>query len=191
MRRLPYENLLLEPWKNGGGVTRTIWSKSPSIAGAPFDWRVSIAEISKAGLFSRFPGIHRIAVVLENGPLHLTESPPPAKDNSKSLIGPDHRAIGFSGDDQYHASMTGKTILCLNIMARRSFATACIRNISSETAVYCTSETLLFSAGTGWQVAGAPLKKYESLLPDRSRFLKVTSPGAQDGPLYLISFHPA
>lgn len=55
------DNLIPVPWKNGGGITREI---AASEAGAPF-WRLSIADVTKNGEFSVFPGLHRILTVVE------------------------------------------------------------------------------------------------------------------------------
>ena len=53
-----------EPWKNGGGVTRTL---SVDTAGQPPRWRVSVADIDRDGPYSRFPGYDRVSVVLTGG----------------------------------------------------------------------------------------------------------------------------
>lgn len=55
------DNLTHVPWKNGGGITREIAS---SKEGEPF-WRLSIADVTKDGEFSIFPGLHRILTVVE------------------------------------------------------------------------------------------------------------------------------
>jgi len=55
------DNLIPVPWKNGGGITREI---AASEAGEPF-WRLSIADVTKDGDFSLFPGLHRILTVVK------------------------------------------------------------------------------------------------------------------------------
>lgn len=52
-----------EPWKNGGGVTRTLAVDGQ--AAVP-RWRVSIADIEQDGPYSRFPGYDRVSVVLSS-----------------------------------------------------------------------------------------------------------------------------
>ncbi|HEX4505361.1 MAG TPA: HutD family protein [Alphaproteobacteria bacterium] len=59
------------PWKNGGGMTRDVIISPVSAMLDAFDWRISIAEISRDGAFSQFPGIDRKLAVLD-GKVALT-----------------------------------------------------------------------------------------------------------------------
>lgn len=54
-----------QAWRNGGGTTRELLTWPG--AGAAADWqvRVSVADITRDGPFSAFPGIHRAFTVLE------------------------------------------------------------------------------------------------------------------------------
>jgi uncharacterized protein len=63
-----------QPWRNGGGVTRRIAGHpgAASLQDGAWDWRVSIAEVSKAGDFSPFPGMERVLTVVEGELLLLT-----------------------------------------------------------------------------------------------------------------------
>lgn len=63
-----------QPWRNGGGVTRQIAGHpdAASLQDAGWDWRVSIAEVTKAGDFSPFPGMERVLTVVEGELLLLT-----------------------------------------------------------------------------------------------------------------------
>jgi environmental stress-induced protein Ves len=56
------ESVAPQPWKNGGGTTRELLAWP-----APDDWRVriSIADVTAAGPFSRFEGVERWFSVLE------------------------------------------------------------------------------------------------------------------------------
>ena len=71
MEIIRYAELKAQPWRNGGGVTREVASHpagAPSGPGAEaggWDWRVSIADVSKAGDFSAFPGMDRVLTVVE------------------------------------------------------------------------------------------------------------------------------
>jgi uncharacterized protein len=76
MEIIRFADLKPEPWRNGGGVTRQI-AGSAGAAAAPardsaWDWRVSIAEVTKAGDFSLFPGMERVLTVVEGELLLLT-----------------------------------------------------------------------------------------------------------------------
>ncbi len=62
-------NVLPQPWRNGGGVTRELlaWPTAN-------DWslRLSVADIEQDGPFSSFPGLQRWFVVLEGDGVELT-----------------------------------------------------------------------------------------------------------------------
>lgn len=74
MEIIRFADLKTEPWRNGGGVTRQIAGHSGAGSGhdGGWDWRVSIAEVSKAGDFSPFPGMERVLTVVEGDLLLLT-----------------------------------------------------------------------------------------------------------------------
>lgn len=79
MEIIRFADLKSEPWRNGGGVTRPIAGHSGAASGQHgaskhdgWDWRVSIAEVSKAGDFSPFPGMERVLTVVEGELLLLT-----------------------------------------------------------------------------------------------------------------------
>ena len=97
MEIIRYAELKAHPWRNGGGVTRELASHPRArLPGrthetARWDWRVSIAEVSKAGDFSAFPGMDRVLTVMEGELLLL------------SVDGAEHplekyRPFRFSGD---------------------------------------------------------------------------------------------
>ena len=77
MQIIRFAELKAEPWRNGGGVTRQLASR-PSAAGGEdgqdgrWDWRVSIADVTRAGDFSPFPGMERLLTVIEGDLLLLT-----------------------------------------------------------------------------------------------------------------------
>ncbi|MBY6056974.1 HutD family protein [Leisingera daeponensis] len=50
------------PWKNGGGLTRELASETK---GGGTVWRLSLAEISRNGPFSAFPGLARIHCIVD------------------------------------------------------------------------------------------------------------------------------
>ena len=87
MEIIRYAELKAHPWQKGGGVTREVASHSPAAApdGADgpgirqntgpsggWDWRVSIADVSKAGDFTAFPGMDRVLTVIEGELLLLS-----------------------------------------------------------------------------------------------------------------------
>ncbi|MFF2345781.1 HutD family protein [Pseudarthrobacter sp. NPDC058119] len=70
MQIIRFAGLKAEPWRNGGGVTREIARLESADGG--WDWRVSIADVAKAGDFSAFPGMERVLTVIEGELLLLT-----------------------------------------------------------------------------------------------------------------------
>ncbi|NSY38721.1 HutD family protein [Leisingera sp. ANG59] len=50
------------PWKNGGGVTRELASHAED---GNLAWRLSLADITRNGPFSAFPGLARIHCIVE------------------------------------------------------------------------------------------------------------------------------
>ena len=72
-RRGPWQALPPEPWKNGGGVTRTLAADKDAAESAAARWRVSIADITRDGLYSRFAGDDRVSVVLSGAGVVLRD----------------------------------------------------------------------------------------------------------------------
>ena len=70
MQIIRFAELKAEPWRNGGGVTREIARQESEDGG--WNWRVSIADVAKAGDFSAFPGMERVLTVIEGELLVLT-----------------------------------------------------------------------------------------------------------------------
>ena len=121
MEIIRYATLKAQPWRNGGGVTRQVASQpapapgqQPGPTSGPdggWDWRVSIAEVSKAGAFSAFPGMDRVLTVIEGELLLL------------SVDGAEHplekyRPFRFSGDAESAAALPTGDIRDLNVMTR-------------------------------------------------------------------------
>jgi environmental stress-induced protein Ves len=97
------------PWKNGGGVTRVIDSV-PGLGGVEFGWRASMAEVSKAGPFSCFPGIARLLCILK-GRLALE-----VEGHDPVTLQPADAAYAFSGDAPASGAPLDGTVLDFNLM---------------------------------------------------------------------------
>lgn len=116
MEIIRYAELKAQPWRNGGGVTRELASHpkaAPAAAGeAPdWEWRVSIADVSKAGDFSAFPGMDRVITVIDGALLLL------------SVDGAEHplekyRPFRFSGDAASSGALPTGDIRDLNVITR-------------------------------------------------------------------------
>lgn len=123
MEIIRYAELKDHPWRNGGGVTRELASHpaaAPAHGAAAqdgpgavgWDWRVSIAEVTKAGDFSAYPGMDRVLTVVEGELLLL------------SVDGAEHplekyRPFRFSGDAAAAGALPTGDIRNLNVITRR------------------------------------------------------------------------
>lgn len=97
-----------QPWRNGGGVTRELLA----FPGAT-DWRVriSVADVTAPGPFSRFAGIERWFAVLEGDGVVLRV------DGVPHPVGPSGPALRFSGEAGTDCELRGGPTLDFNLMA--------------------------------------------------------------------------
>lgn len=112
MEIIRYADLKPQPWQNRGGVTRQI--ASGAAGGAPengWDWRVSIADVTKAGDFSPFPGMERVLTVIE-GELLLLRIDGAEQPLEK------YRPFRFPGSAATSASLPTGDIRNLNVITR-------------------------------------------------------------------------
>ena len=99
----PIASVPTEPWRNGGGVTRTLATHGSQ-------WRISLAEIERDGPYSRFEGISRISLVLRGGGVTLRD------DNVVVQLKP-FEAIEYEGDAAWKASLIDGPVTALNVMS--------------------------------------------------------------------------
>ena len=118
MEIIRYAELKAQPWRNGGGVTRELASHSASTSSAEspgpdggWDWRVSIADVSKAGDFSAFPGMDRVLTVVEGELLLLIV------DGAEHPL-EKYRPFRFSGDAAAAGALPTGDIRDLNVITR-------------------------------------------------------------------------
>ena len=113
MEIIRYAELRAEPWRNKGGVTRELAShpKAASSQDGAWDWRVSIAEVSKAGQFSPFPGMDRVLTVVDGELLLLTV------DGAEHPL-EKYRPFRFSGDAEAAGALPTGDIRGLNVITR-------------------------------------------------------------------------
>ena len=83
----------VQPWRNGGGVTRELLAWP---AGAAWQCRISVADITRDGDFSVFPGVERWFAVCEGqgveldfaaGPVPLTQASEPCRFDGAAAPG--------------------------------------------------------------------------------------------------------
>jgi imidazolonepropionase len=78
-----------QPWRNGGGVTRPLLVRP---RGDAWQVRVSVADVSVNGPFSRFPGVQRWFAVLDGAGVVLTIG------STEHLLDTGSDAFSFRGD---------------------------------------------------------------------------------------------
>ena len=146
-----------EPWKNGGGVTRTL---AVDPAGR---WRVSIADIGRDGPYSRFPGYDRVSVVLSGEGVTLQG------EGVAVPLQPSEPAV-FGGDAALQSTLVGGPVRVLNLFVLRGEAVAqvactgvspghCEAGFLPEAAVGPREVTRLVVAADAGQAGGPPAKQ--------------------------------
>jgi environmental stress-induced protein Ves len=83
------QNVAPQPWRNGGGQTREllVWPErwqATRQESAPWQLRISLAEVGRSGPFSAYPGVQRWFAVVEGAGVRL------------SLAGAQHRVDAAS-----------------------------------------------------------------------------------------------
>ncbi|MFJ4027830.1 HutD family protein [Paenarthrobacter sp. NPDC089989] len=113
MEIIRFADIHPEPWRNGGGVTREIAShpKAASAQDGAWDWRLSIADVAKAGDFSNFPGMERVLTIIDGDLMLLTV------DGTEHPL-EKYRPFRFSGEAPSSATLPTGDIRDLNIIAR-------------------------------------------------------------------------
>ncbi|MNX38112.1 hypothetical protein D3C86_684410 [compost metagenome] len=114
-----------EPWKNGGGVTRTL---SVDAAQQPPRWRVSVADIDRDGPYSRFPGYDRVSVVLTGGGVELVADAADGAevaDAGRIRLAPGV-ATAFAGDAGFQSRLVNGPVRVLNLFVLRGAAAASV-----------------------------------------------------------------
>ena len=98
-----------QAWRNGGGITRELLAWP---ADAPWQLRVSVAEIIKDGNFSAFPGVQRWFSVLEGAGVELCFA------HSRQLLGVTSAPCSFDGATAPACRLLGGATRDLNLMVR-------------------------------------------------------------------------
>lgn len=113
MEIIRFADIRPQPWRNGGGVTRELAShpKVASEQDGAWDWRVSIADVSKAGDFSAFPGMERVITIIDGELMLLTV------DGSEHPL-EKYRPFRFSGEAPSSATLPTGDVRDLNVIAR-------------------------------------------------------------------------
>lgn len=116
------------PWKNGGGITREI-HRQPA-GPAPFDWRLSLASIDRAGPFSAFPGYQRTLVLVRGVGVELDFGA-----HGKARLAEIGQAASFDGAWATHCRLIQGPSADLNLIVssgRAESSARCLRVAAAE-----------------------------------------------------------
>jgi environmental stress-induced protein Ves len=103
------DDLPSTPWRNGGGVTRSVAADS---AAADPAWRISIATVTDGAPFSVFAGYDRTFIPITPGiTLHT---------GADELTADADGAVCFDGAAPVHAKVACEPGLAVNVMTRAS-----------------------------------------------------------------------
>ncbi|ACL41445.1 protein of unknown function DUF886 [Pseudarthrobacter chlorophenolicus A6] len=189
MQIIRFAELKATPWRNGGGTTREVLSGP---AGEPatadgWGWRVSLADVTKAGDFSPFPGCERVLTVVEGDLLLLSV------DGSERPV-EKYRPFRFDGGAATTAALPTGDIRNLNVIARTDAfkGYASVIEISKKRAhpVFAGQiAVLLQGQATVEDGAGgsADLARYDSVVGSDDATPEVTGRGF----LAVVSIDPA
>jgi environmental stress-induced protein Ves len=111
------------PWKNGGGSTRELRTWPPGATTEDFDWRVSVADITAAADFSRFPGVRRRTAALQGAVVLVIDGQPfqlsalnAANATAKPMTDP---SLSYDGDAAVRCEApSSMPTRLLNVMTR-------------------------------------------------------------------------
>lgn len=159
-----------EPWRNGGGFTRTLavgtsaGAVTGMVTGAGADasswrWRVSLATIARDGPFSCFPGVDRISLLVGGTALDLIE----ANDQHSLHIGL-YQSARYDGNAERVARVTGAPLQCLNVMTMRGQCQARLKVVCEPTKAQ--GECILLVLKGNFSASDGTGRDNVSLLPD-------------------------
>jgi environmental stress-induced protein Ves len=175
-----------EPWRNGGGWTRVIASDADA-CGASL-WRVSVADLTGPGPFSRFEGLERQALLLDGPALRLEAQ------SGSDATAVDFDAPGccrhFPGEWALQVRELTQAARLWNVMTRRGTWQACTQRLPLESAAPLRLSTahhhiVLLTAGEAELQTGPssihqlPAGDGWVLAADTAGQLRATRPGTQ------------
>jgi uncharacterized protein len=160
------------PWKNGGGLTRTLVVEPQGAGLESFAWRISLAEIHASGSFSAYPGIDR-SILLWRGQGMVLRSP----SWPEHCLLPDREPFRFRGEDEVTCELLGTSAADLNLMVRRGCASGEFLRGSAEIKIAAPWDGLLVLCAAGLVDVVPGNGKKLKLEPDC--FLNIANPDAE------------
>ncbi len=115
-------------WRNGGGTTRELlaWPQTVSGVGADWDWRLSVAEVTASGPFSRFDGVDRWFAVLQGEGVRLS------MDGVRMEVTQRSGPFRFDGGASVDCQLLGGDTQDFNLMLRRGRGKAVMELVTGQ-----------------------------------------------------------
>lgn len=116
------EQSLVQPWKNGGGLTRQL------LAFPEDNWalRVSVADINVAGPFSAFRGVQRSFVLLSGQGVTLTGA------GQLQQLTPKSPPLCFDGADNAYCQLFEGSVQALNFMVKSAAGVGSMQRVTAN-----------------------------------------------------------
>jgi environmental stress-induced protein Ves len=159
VHRFRRDDLVAQPWRNGGGLTREIASWPPGSTLSRFDWRISIAHIASSGPFSVFPGVDRVITLLEGAGVVLHAVDGSVNHHLDQPLQP----FAFKGEVPMQADLLGQDCHDFNVMTRRSACTASVQVLNRSARLPSEPHGLLLVCRGQWEANGHALAAGEGL----------------------------
>lgn len=172
------------PWKNGGGETLEIASLPEQSDIGSFVWRVSVAEVTRDGPFSSFPGVDRTLVLLAGNGMRLDGAGDPL-----DLHVP-YEPVTFAGEVPLRCTLTDGPTRDFNFMVRRECASGEVVVVREGSRAFAHAEAYVCFAAAGsceCLLAGFPPLE---LPPSHALVVVPDAPGSPAGlHVYSTSAH--
>lgn len=113
MKLIRIDTLAPAPWRNGGGVTREIALCADDKG---LVWRLSVADVARAGPFSAYPGMRRVLTVIDGAGLIL-------RHGAGAISARPGAPVRFDGDTPINCDLAGGPVRDFNLIydpARRT-----------------------------------------------------------------------
>jgi environmental stress-induced protein Ves len=119
-RKITTDQLIVVPWKNGGGVTTEIASGPARADDQAWSWRISVADVGATGAFSSFPGIDRTIAVVHGSGMDLQF------EDGRMVPLELNQPVDFDGDAVVTGILRGAAIRDFNVMVDRRYYRAAL-----------------------------------------------------------------
>lgn len=134
-KKIHSKDLIIMPWKNGGGMTAEIARGGKRTKNSDWEWRVSIAVVETNGPFSIFRGIERTMSIIEGNGIDLVS--PDGVSFTLSLF----KIVKFDGETVLKGRLRHGSVKNFNVMVDRNLFTACLEIINTKTQMVSSVES--------------------------------------------------